>query len=183
MKHPWTVGLLHGLTIVATGWFLALCVAHSQAGVSILWLVATIYGGAAILVSWLVLLATSKAARRVRLSLKLAPAGAMIFSAMLLYSGEPPNPFFRARFELSRSRFTAAAEQCRKQSTCHPSRVGLFPVERSYVLPNQIWFITASCHFIDSCGVVYSPAATPPESSDNRYTSLGGGWYHVYEGF
>jgi hypothetical protein len=183
MKQPWTLRLLHGLTIVATGWFLALCVAHSQAGVNIFWRAVTVYGGAAILVSWLVLLSTSAAVRSVRLSLRHAPAGAVILAAIMLVFGQPPNPLFRARFELSRSRFAAAAEHCRKHSSCDLSRVGLFPVRRSYVVRDQVRFMTTPCGLVDSCGVVYSPVAIPPRFSEDHYTSLGGGWYHIHESF
>lgn len=182
MNHPWPLRLLRGLTIIAIGWLLALCVAHSQAGVNLIWLAVRVYGGAAILLSWLVLLATSPAVRGVRLSLRLAPAAAVIL-AMLLAFNQPWNPLFRVRFELSRSRFAAAAEHCRKHSICEPSRIGLFPVERSYVTRDQVRFITTSCGLVDSCGVVYSPSAIPPQLSEDRYTSLGGGWYHIHESF
>ena len=183
MNHSWPPRLLHGMTIASTGWFLALCVAHSQAGVDMIWFIVTVYGGAAILVSWLVLLSTSATVRGVRLSLRLAPAGAVILAAMMLVFGQPPNPLFRARFELSRSRFAAAAERCRKQSICDTSRVALFPVMRSYVTREQIRFITTPCGLVDSCGVAYSPSAVPPKFSEDRYTPLGGGWYHIHESF
>ena len=182
MNPSWPIRLLHGMTIASTGWLLATFVALSQAGVNLILLIVTVYGGAAMLVCWLVLLSTSAAVRGVRLSLRLAPAGAVILAAMMLFFGQAPNPLFRARFELSRSRFAAAAEDCRKQSVCEPSRVGLFPVMRSYVSQDQVLFITASFGLIDSCGVVYAPSA-PPQSSENRYTPLGGGWYHIHQSF
>jgi hypothetical protein len=171
------------MTILATAWFLALLVAHSQAGVSMGWFVVTVYGGGGVLVSWLLLVSTPAAVRGVRLPLRLAPAGAVILATMMLLFGQPPNPLFRARFELSRRHLTSAAENCRKHSGCEPSRVGLFPVTRAYTMNDQVRFITASCGLVDFCGVVYSPSALPPQHSEDRYTSLGGGWYHIHESF
>jgi hypothetical protein len=182
MNRPWPLRLLHGLTIFAIGWLLALCFAHSQAGVNIIWVLVRIYGGAAILLSWLVLLATSPTVRGVRLSLRLAPAAAVILAMLLSVPPPPWNPLFRVRFELSRSSFAAAAEHCRKHSICEPSRIGLFPVKRSYAMRDQVRFLTTSCEFLDYCGVVYSPSVIPSQGED-RYTSLGGGWYHIRDSF
>jgi hypothetical protein len=183
MNRPWPLRLLYGTNLASVVLFLVLLLAYSQAGVSIIWLFVTVYGGGAIGATWLVLLLASHSVRSARLSLRIIPVASVLLAAAMLTLSQPPNALFRARFELSRSRLTAAAVHCRTHPKCAPTWIGLFPVTRSHVEADQVRFITTQCGVFDFCGVVYAPSTQPRQLFEDYYSSLGDGWYHVYEGF
>jgi hypothetical protein len=95
---------------------------------------------------------------------------------------------FWARFMLSRSLlkdYVQTASPAITASSPTPGvRVGLFRLRNAEVLPHGVVrMITTECGVVDSCGLVYSPAGTPPVVGEDVYDSLGGPWYHWYRRF
>lgn len=88
---------------------------------------------------------------------------------------------FRARFELSRPAFQAAAAGYLAGDTIDGGNIGLFHVDYVDRLPNGIWFEDLSLGFIDPCGLAYSADGVP--MIDYLTTDLGGGWWLACERF
>jgi hypothetical protein len=47
----------------------------------------------------------------------------------------------------------------------------------------QVRFFTVSCSILATCGLAYSPDGPPSALHEDHFTPLGGGWYHLVEGF
>jgi hypothetical protein len=88
---------------------------------------------------------------------------------------------FRARFELSRPAFQAAAAGYLAGNTFDGGNVGLFHIDYVDRLPNGIWFEDLSLGFIDPCGLAYSADGEP--AIDYLTMDLGGGWWLACERF
>ena len=157
----------------------------SDAGIGfplgLLVLVGTVLLGAA----WLAALIVGDSSRPGRwLGWLIVPIVVAAVALIVLGTQSTWNPFFRARFALSRSAFQglATARAARAEAPA-PYRVGLFRVQRVDRFGESVHIITASCGVVDECGLAYIPGPQPLKRSKLRLTPLGGGWYHLYSVF
>lgn len=98
----------------------------------------------------------------------------------------PRNPLFRWRFRLSEHALTdyaRAAAAAPNHSPAIPHRVGLFFPERIDIHDGQVRVITTPCGVVDACGIVYSPAGPPTPWQEDVFSHLSGPWWHLFEGF
>jgi hypothetical protein len=161
--------------------------AFSNAGVGLHAFLAAVFGAALLGGFWLLLLAFDlrrPSGRLSRLPWLVVPLAGIGVAALHLFGQPPDNPLFRLRFGASRAAFERVAEGARiAPASLVPRRLGLFGVQSIEVHDSQVRFLTTDCGFIDHCGVVYSPVRRPLAIHDDRFQSLGGPWYHVYQRF
>jgi hypothetical protein len=179
-----------GVTLTAgVVWVVGLLLFGSDAGLPFPALIDLVGGGAAVLVLWaarvaLHLAITRYAPERRRARRFVALPLGLLISVAFVSSGAA----FRVRFMLSRSLLKDYVQTVSPGITgSSPTpgvRVGLFRLRNAEVLPQGVVrMITTECGVVDSCGLVYSPAGTPPVLGEDVYDSLGGPWYHWYRRF
>jgi hypothetical protein len=97
----------------------------------------------------------------------------------------PDNPLFIARFRLSEALTREAHRRLQLVETASPrsKRVGLFLVERTEVVGEQVRFITSTCGVLASCGVVYAPSDPPVRWQEDTFSPLTARWWHLVERF
>jgi hypothetical protein len=168
------------LGVVWTTYTLAL---GSDAGLTVPVLLVHWWGGIALIglcAVWLVVhvLATraTPASRHVRRRLVVPALLLLCFG--LVWTGAA----FRLRFLLSRpalERFVRDARPSIVRGEFRPGvRVGLFRIQEAEAMPGDVVrLITTNCMF-DDCGVVYSPAGSPPVVGEDTYKPLGAHWWH-----
>ena len=180
-----------GVTLTAgVIWLVYLLLFGSDAGLPFFPVViALVVGGAAVLVLWalrvvLHLAITRRAPERRRVRWLVAQPLVLLVCIAFVSSGAA----FRVRFILSQSSLSNYVQTASPATTSGSSasgvRVGLFRLREAEVLPQGVVrMITTECGVIDACGLVYSPAGTPPVVGEDVYDSLGGPWYHWYRRF
>lgn len=183
MNHPLIVKFRYGFVALTAAWFLSALVFLSDAGVDMSAFVIHFYAGVALSVGWVFCLITSRRSsdpRSALLSLVALPTAALL--VYLLYATEVPrNPLFRLRFLASRSTLAAAAEAALVAPPADLGHLALFSIDKIEVYEGQVRFITTGCGLTDQCGIVYSPIRRlPTHLHGDRFTSLGGPWYHVH---
>ena len=151
----------------------------SDAGLSVFVLIMLVWGGAALLLFWLIRLAVHFIARGkeprssyfIRWLIEPLVLGA---SFIAVWSGVA----FQTRFFFSKPALQqfASAPHVVNPSPSGPW-VGLFHIREAEVLPQGVVrIITTDCMF-DDCGLVYAPEGAPPVVGEDSYTPLGGGWW------
>jgi hypothetical protein len=162
-----------GLMACLTIWLLASVWLGSNSGISVIGLLSSVYGAAALLLVWLVvvILAWRRKERLERVWLEPAVI-AVVLAA--IYSGG----LFRLRFLASRPALDRYVARTLAAGVSHrkPTHVGLFVARETEVLPNGVVrIITASCMF-DDCGVVFA-RTDPPVVGEDQYDPLAGHWW------
>jgi len=180
-----------GVTLTAgVIWLVYLLLFGSDAGLPFFPVVIVlVVGGAAVLVLWalrvvLHLAITRRVPERRRVRWLVAQPMVLLVCIALVASGAA----FRVRFMLSQSSLSNYVQTASPATTWGSSaagvRVGLFRLREVEALPQGVGrMITTECGVIDACGLVYSPASTPPVVGEDVYDSLGGPWYHWYRRF
>ena len=185
MHSPLLVKVRYGFLAASIAWLFTALVPLSDAGLSLPAFVILTYTAVALGAFWLFLFVTSRRGSHPQsalASLVAFPAAALI--VLLLKALDPVhNPLFRLRFLVSRSSLAAAAEAALVAPPMPPGRLGLFRIIRHDVGDNQVLFITTGCGLVDQCGIVYSPTRPPTRIFGDRFASLGGPWYHVFQRF
>jgi len=156
----------------------------SDAGLSLHVVAAAAFGGPAILVLWalrvaLHLVATRRAPERRRVRRLVAEPCVLLICFAFVFSGAA----FWLRFALSWPSLNRYAQTIpttvEAGSFTRGGQVGLFWLKEVEVLPQGVVrMITAECHILDDCGLVYSPTGAPPVIGEDTYESMVGAWYH-----
>jgi len=164
-------------------WCLYVVGRGSDAGLSLFVVLASVWGGGALVLLWsirlvLYVVATRKVPESRRWRQWAIEPLALMVCFTLAWSGLA----FRARFLLSRPALDRYARAPTVVAPHYPPtqgpRVGLFWIREAEVLPGGVVrMITTDCMF-DDCGLAYSPGGEPPVIGEDRYTALGGGWWH-----
>jgi hypothetical protein len=182
------------LAAVATLWLAWLLVLASDAGVGIIGLLLTVYGGLALALAWVVRGGGYLMARRRvdaangsgRWWWAAAPLALLAVLGLSWSFAAPDNALFRLRFGFSEAAFTRHADRmliAPSPELATPRRLGLFWVSRIETHEGQVRFITTSCGVVDACGLVYVPVGEPRTWQEDRFAHLRGRWWHLYEGF
>jgi hypothetical protein len=145
----------------------------SDAGLSVIAILITIYGGTAFVVLWLTLVGW-KVFRKSSLQVCWLEPIAVALVLAVVATGMA----FQLRFRLSRSSLERYVHVVARTGVSHrrPVRVGLFYIRETEVLSHDIVrLITTACMF-DDCGVVFS-SSEPPRLGEDMYKSIGNGWW------
>jgi hypothetical protein len=62
-----------------------------------------------------------------------------------------------------------------------PQRIGLFWVQEFQRADSELRFITTECGLVDTCGLIYSPAAAPVNRGEDSFLHLFGDWWHLHQ--
>lgn len=181
-------GLLPVLPLMAgaaLAWALGLLWAYSDAGVGIVPFLVGAYGAVfftGVLALWWFF---SQKPRRAPRAMRLVTPVCIGVVLLLLLAGEPPaNPLFRLRFAASETALQDFVRERRaRPDTPSPQWVGLFRVGDVEVVDDQVHLFIAPCGVVDRCGLAQVPAGEPRRGRKQRFTPLGGGWYHLVERF
>lgn len=179
------------LIIFGIAWSIALLIAGSDAGASIIDVYVFAFGGCGVAICWIMryLAVTRKRepgkAPRTAVAVAIGSAWIVIGAVTTMIDAQY-NPLFHARFRASEAALTTEAQRllAAGQEPAKGTRlVGLFRVQRADVVDGQVRFITTSCGMIDSCGIVYSPTTQPKRVQEDQFSPLHGRWWHLMEGF
>lgn len=64
-----------------------------------------------------------------------------------------------------------------------PPWIGLFRVRAFEQYDDELRFVTGSCGFADTCGLVYSPGGRPPNRGEDSFEHLYAEWWHWRRSF
>jgi len=162
-------------------WLLAIAVATSNIGAGLRTLLASFYGGLALLLLWSLPTLFALRARATRAWVAAVVPVIVGCGIAMLRVDHTNNPLFIIRFLASRESLAREAEAVLvRPPSPAPERVGLFFVDRIEVFQGQARFLS-SCSVLDTCGLVYSPLGRPQSSGEDHYTALGGPWYFLFQ--
>lgn len=64
-----------------------------------------------------------------------------------------------------------------------PPWVGLFKVKSFEQYDGELRFLTSSCGFVDTCGLVYSPGGRPRNRGEDSFQHIYAEWWHWHQSF
>ena len=169
-----------------------MAVFFSDAGVGVVGILLQVGGGVALAVAWISFVVLHRLRQTRRGSRSDAALGwrwvpvCFALCVMLNALHGPNNPLFIARFRMSEAALTREAQrrlQLVETASQRSKRVGLFVVERTEVVGEQVRFITSTCGVLASCGVVYAPNDAPVRWQEDTFSPLAARWWHLVERF
>ena len=173
--------------VLAVAWLVAVAVAESDAGMPFpRWMV--IAGIGVLLLGWWLLrfvVAAVVGRRNPGILFAHAVAWAVIPSAVVaaVVVGNT-FPLLRTRVWLSSRALVKSAADLEgipaNDLRTRPQWVGLFWVREFQRVDSELRFITTECGLVDTCGLVYSPAA-PVHRGEDSFSHLYGAWWHLYQ--
>jgi hypothetical protein len=147
----------------------------SDTGMSSLQVIVLLYGVLVVLAVWLIYLCVFfgfvKNRRFHHLLLLVLVPGLMMGTWFLGQSDWTPLIW---RLRLSEQDLRATDQQTWDNGRL----VGLFVVHEKQLVDNELRFATSQCHFLDRCGVIYSPDGSPRRIGEDSFRHLFGHWWH-----
>ena len=155
-------------------WFLYVLDGVTDAGISVLQMLAKYYGAPVVLILWALNLGVYMlrgSGDRVRRLLGIVVAPSLV---VLIFLADRAYPVpLRWRLEAS----AAALERTGNDTWEHPKIVGLFIVYQKTIVGTELRFNTAQCFVLDECGLVFSPDGPPRRVGEDSFMPLAGSWW------
>ena len=134
-------------------------------GLGIAWLVAVVVAARK----------TPSTIQRLKFTLIAIPILVVMGIGVHWFEAALPLRFAASRSSLERYAKSASASALK---TTKATRVGLFTVQETEALDNEVVrLITAKC-MVDDCGFVYSPNGAPPPLGEDSYIHLTDAWFY-----
>ena len=157
-------------------WLTALIVLTSAGGLSVPELLGLFYGGAGLLLVWLVLIVS---ARRQCLPVQLRATAAAPLLLLLGAGLLATDSTLLVRFLPSRAALDQYVAKVRMKAPARQEsrRVGLFTARETEVLPAGVVRIITAENMFDDAGLVFAPSGAPPVLGEDVYVRIGAGWW------